>query len=212
MAKDVRIIPADGTLTFYNTAGTGSGLISVDGNNLVFSNPTGDVLFGDTDSDVYIGDGVNSVDIVFEQNGSIRAEDGSSAVITLGSPGTTLQLTGSVLYNGVPSVGVVAPTVVTKDGSNIVRINLSDNRNFIVSASGGYSFDVTVPAKTIGQAGSIIIKNTATTTPAANLPSNLKTPGGRSIAWQTDAGDVAVLSYLVVDTGTVIVNYIGDFG
>src|SRR6056300_1324503 len=103
MAKDVRIIPADGTLTFYNTAGTGSGLISVDGNNLVFSNPTGDVLFGATDSDVYIGDGVSNVDIVFEQNGSIRGEDGSSVTLTLGSPDTTLELTGSITHNGIPA-------------------------------------------------------------------------------------------------------------
>ena len=212
MAKDVRIIPADGNIVFYNSAGTGSGKLELSGDDLVFSNAVGDVLFGDTDSDVYIGDGVNSVDIVFEQNGSIRAEDGSGAVITLGSPGTTLELTGSVLYNGVPSIGVVQPTVVSKDGSNIVRIDLSTNTNFVVSASGTYSFAVTVPSKSVGQAGSIVIKNIATTSPAAALPSNLKTPGGRNIAWQTDAGDVAVLSYLVVDANTVIVNYIGDFG
>ena len=211
MAKDVRIIPADGTLTFYNTAGTGSGLISVDGNNLVFSNPTGDVLFGDTDSDVYIGDGVSNVDIVFEQNGSIRGEDGSSVTLTLGSPDTTLELTGSITHNGIPAIGIQEPTTVTKDGSNIVRLNLTDNINFIVSASGGYTFDVTVANKNVGQSGNIIIKNTSTTTPGA-LPSNLKTPGGRDIAWQTDNGDTSIISYIVVNPTTVLINYIGDFG
>jgi len=211
MAKDVRIIPADGTLTFYNTAGTGSGLISVDGNNLVFSNPTGDVLFGDTDSDVYIGDGVSNVDIVFEQNGSIRGEDGSSVTLTLGSPDTTLELTGSITHNGIPAIGIQEPTTVTKDGSNIVRLNLTDNINFIVSASGGYTFDVTVANKNVGQSGNIIIKNTSTTTPGV-LPSNLKTPGGRDIAWQTDNGDTSIISYIVVNPTTVLINYIGDFG
>lgn len=211
MAKDVRIVPADGTIIFNNAAGSGSGKLELSGDDLVFSNAVGDVLFGDTDSDVYIGDGVSNVDVVFEQNGSIRGEDGSSVTLTLGSPDTTLELTGSITHNGIPAIGIQEPTTVTKDGSSIVRLNLTDNVNFIVSASGGYTFDVTVANKNVGQSGNVIIKNTATTTPGA-LPSNLKTPGGRDIAWQTDNGDTAIISYIVVDPSTVLINYIGDFG
>ena len=69
---------------------------------------------------------------------------------------------------------------------------------------------VTAAADQVGQAGNIIIKNTATTTPAS-LPSNLKTPNGDTIAWETDNGDVAIISYFVVDTSTILVNYIGNF-
>jgi len=211
MAKDVRIVPADSEITFYNTVGSASGYISLTNDDIVIGNQIGDVVFGDASSDVYIGDGVNNVDIVFEQNGSIRAEDGSGANITLGSPGTAIYLTGSVYYNGIPSIGVNPPTTLTKNGSNVFVIDLSTNTNFILSATGAYTLSVTATSGSVGQSGSFIIRNTGTTTPGA-LPSNLKTPGGRTISWQTDSGDVSVLSYLVVDTGTIIVNYIGDFG
>ena len=102
------------------------------------------------------------------------------------------------------------PTTVTKNASNVFPIDLSDNLNFILEASGVWSLTISVGADQVGQAGNIIIKNTATTTPAS-LPSNLKTPNGASIAWETDSGDVAIISYFVVDTSTILVNYIGNF-
>ncbi len=123
MAKDVRIVPADGTITFNNAAGTGSGQISLSGDDLVFSNAVGDVLFGDTDSDVYIGDGVNNVDVIFEQNGSIRGETGSTVALTLGSNETTLYLTGSTL-------------ALQKDGGNVGIGTTSPGAKLHVSQSG----------------------------------------------------------------------------
>jgi hypothetical protein len=102
------------------------------------------------------------------------------------------------------------PTNVTKNSSNVFPIDLADNINFILEASGVWSLTVAVSADEVGQAGNIIIKNTATTTPAS-LPSNLKTPNGSTIAWETDSGDVAIISYFVVDTSTILVNYIGNF-
>ena len=97
MAKDVRIIPADGDIQFYNAAASASGKIQQVNDDLVLSNAVGDILFGDTDSDVYIGDGVSNVDIIFEQDGEIRGEVGSNVTLTLGSTDTTLHLTGSTL-------------------------------------------------------------------------------------------------------------------
>ena len=104
----------------------------------------------------------------------------------------------------------VTPTTVVKNASNVFAVDLSDNINFILEASGVWAITVTAAADQVGQAGNIIIKNTAVTTPAS-LPSNLKTPNGSTIAWQTDSGDVAIISYFVVDTSTILVNYIGNF-
>lgn len=102
------------------------------------------------------------------------------------------------------------PTTVAKNASNVFAVDLSDNINFILEASGVWSLTMTVSSDQVGQAGNVIIKNTAATTPAS-LPSNLKTPNGSTIAWETDSGDVSIISYFVVDTSTILVNYIGNF-
>lgn len=121
----------------------------------------------------------------------------------------SINVSGSLEVFGTTVVG--SPTTVNKDGSNVFNIDLATNTNFVLNASGSYTLDVTVPSYAIAQSGAIIIKNTNTTSPGA-LPSNLKTPNGQSIVWETDNGDISVLSYLVVDTSTVVVNYIGNFG
>ena len=73
-------------IQFVNGSGTNAGLINMDGDDLVLSNPLGDILLGDGSADVFIGDGVNNVDIRFEQSGSITA-DNASATLTIGGTG-----------------------------------------------------------------------------------------------------------------------------
>ncbi len=106
MAKDVLITPTDGLIQFSSSAGTGSGTIQADGDNLVISNAIGDVLLGDGASDVFIGDGTNNVDIVFEQNGEIR-DDGTGKSVTLGSSSSLIFITGS------------SSVTLQKDGGNV---------------------------------------------------------------------------------------------
>lgn len=104
----------------------------------------------------------------------------------------------------------LTPTTVVKNGSNVFAVDFSDNDNFILEAAGTWAITVAVTSDQIGQSGNIIIKNTAITSPAS-LPSNLKTPNGDTIAWQTDSGDVSIISYFVVDTTTILVNYVANF-
>ena len=59
-------------IQFQNSSGVNTGKIEASGDDLIITNSTGNVLFGDIGSDVYIGDGVSNVDIIFEQAGSIR--------------------------------------------------------------------------------------------------------------------------------------------
>ena len=89
------------SIQFQNSSGTDAGKIAMDGDDLVLSNAVGDILFGDADSDIYIGDGVNNVDILFEQNGEIRGETGSSVTLTLGSSDTTLNVYNPQIANGM---------------------------------------------------------------------------------------------------------------
>ena len=102
-------------LQFQTSGGSNAGKIEMDGDNLVLSNAVGDILFGDTDSNIYIGDGVNSVDILFEQSGSIRSEVGSNATLTLGSSGTTLNLYNPQVGNGM----VLTSTMAINTGGSI---------------------------------------------------------------------------------------------
>lgn len=111
----------------------------------------------------------------------------------------------------IADVSDTTPLTVSKNGSNIFAIDLRNATNFLLNAAGTWGMTLTVTSDVVGQSGMIIIKNSATTSPGS-LPTNVKTPNGDSIAWQTDSGDVSVLSYLVVDTSTVVVNYIGNFG
>ena len=100
MAKNVTVTPADGDIQFENTSGTAAGRIEQNGDDLVISNAVGDILFGDIDSDVYIGDGVNSVDVLFEVSGAIKADPDSQGVtLTLGGAETDLQLYAPSMSN-----------------------------------------------------------------------------------------------------------------
>ena len=115
MASDVLITPASGLIQFSSSAGSGSGQIKVDGDDLVISNVLGDVLLGDGASDVFIGNGTDNVDIVFEQNGEIR-DDASGKSITLGSKTTNILISGSntiAMQKGGGNVGI-GKTAATK--------------------------------------------------------------------------------------------------
>jgi hypothetical protein len=106
-------------IQFQNSSGTNAGKIAMSGNDLVLSNAVGDILFGDTDSDIYIGDGVNSVDVLFEQSGAIKAEDGSTGVtLTIGSSDTTLSLYAPKITN--LSTQSSEATALVINGSNVV--------------------------------------------------------------------------------------------
>ena len=106
-------------IQFVNGSGTNAGLINMDGNDFVLSNPLGDILLGDGASDVYIGDGTNNVDILFEQSGSIKADDSASGVtLTLGSSNTTLAFGGNTSF---------ADVVTAISGTSANAIDLGTN-------------------------------------------------------------------------------------
>lgn len=82
MSDDVLITPASRKIEFKDSAGNVDGKIELDTNgNLNITSPGGDIALGDTTADVFIGDGTNNVDIVFEQDGEIRALTGKTLTI-----------------------------------------------------------------------------------------------------------------------------------
>ena len=96
------------------------------------------------------------------------------------------------------------------NSSGTYAIDLNDNVNFKIEATGSYNITVTVASDNVAQAGTIIINNTSSTTPAV-LPSNCLTPNGENISWDTATGSISIISYYVFNTTQVLVNYVGNF-
>ena len=65
-----------------------------------------------------------------------------------------------------------------------------------------------------GKGGSIIISNPSSVGSLgwAELPSTAYTPGGSAINFDTSSNGIAVISYLVMSSNKVLINYVGDFG
>jgi hypothetical protein len=115
-------------IQFQTSAGTDAGKIEMDGNDLVITNAVGNVLFGDAGGDVYIGDGVNSVDLLFEQNASIKGEDGGTVTLTVGSSDTTLNLYNPTINNGMTltstmTIGTGGSIDFTPDTGVILKVD-----------------------------------------------------------------------------------------
>lgn len=93
-----------------------------------------------------------------------------------------------------------ASTTVNFASSNHHKVTLSSSTTFTFSNVA------------TGQQGVIFLVQDATGGRSITLPSIAKTPqGGASIAQVTTASTVSILSYMVMDTSNVLVNYIGDF-
>jgi hypothetical protein len=96
---DIIITPASGLIDFQNVTGISSATIELDLDDILNISSAGGINLGDSSSDIIIGDGVNNVDIIFEQNGSIRGETG--VTITLGQSGSFISFGGNITGNSV---------------------------------------------------------------------------------------------------------------
>ncbi len=66
----------------------------------------------------------------------------------------------------------------------------------------------------IGKGGTILITNPSSVGSLgwAALPATAYTPGGGTISFDTTANKIAIISYIVVASDKVLINYVGDFG
>ena len=98
MSNDVLITPASRKIEFKDSSSNIAAKIETDSNgNLVITNPGGDISLGDTTADVFIGDGANNIDLVFEQSGEIRGTSG--VTITLGAAGSNIRMASDLNLN-----------------------------------------------------------------------------------------------------------------
>jgi hypothetical protein len=102
MAKDVIITPASGLIDFKNASGVSVSSIQLADN--------GTFSVGNTASNLYIGDGTNSVDIIFEQSGKIRALTGKT--LTLGQTDSTVNLNAPLTYTSPDGTKTVTTSML----------------------------------------------------------------------------------------------------
>ena len=109
--SDVLITPASSKIEFKDASNNIDGIIQLDASgNLEIKAPNGDIALGDTSADVYIGDGVSNVDIVFEQDGEIRGLTG--VTLTLGQSDSSLAF-------AAPVAGTIRAGAFAGNGSDL---------------------------------------------------------------------------------------------
>jgi len=98
MPKNVVITPLSGLVDFYDAASNLDAKIQIDdAGSLNISNSGGTLVLGNAAANVYIGDGTNSVDVIFEQNGAIRALTGKT--LTLGNSASNIAVQSPLTIN-----------------------------------------------------------------------------------------------------------------
>jgi cytoskeletal protein CcmA (bactofilin family) len=137
MAKDVLITPGLGLIQFKDADGNVDATIQLDDANVL--NISGTVSLGDLAADVYIGDGVNEVDIVFEQNGAVRALAGKT--LTLGQANSFISLAANIT-SGANITGNVNVGNLTTAGQLSATGDITGSRIFSTSNGQGTNFSV----------------------------------------------------------------------
>lgn len=98
MPKNVVITPLSGLVDFYDLNSNLDAKIQIDdAGSLSITNTGGTLSLGNTAANVVIGDGTNSVDMIFEQNGAIRGTTGRT--LTLGSVGSNVAVQSPITIN-----------------------------------------------------------------------------------------------------------------
>jgi len=96
--------------------------------------------------------------------------------------------------------------------ASTIDLDVSDSINFNITLTQNTTFTFSGLASTEGQSGLIVINQDGTGGHEFTLPSQAKTPvGGAQIDQVTDANSSSIISYIVVNTNAVFINYIGDF-
>jgi hypothetical protein len=111
---------------------------------------------------------------------------------------------------------IIQPFVTVTASSNTHTIDLDKSgNNYKITPTNATNQIVfnNLDATRIGKAGTIMITNPASVGSLgwSALPSTAYTPGGSTINFDTTANAIAVLTYLVVASNKILVNYVGAF-
>ena len=136
--SDIIITPASGKIDFYQDLGAAS-LAKIEltsTNDLALSTTSGNLIIGDASRDIYIGNGINDVDIIFEQNGEIRPLPAKT--LNIGTSGSFTQILASkvnINQNSFTSI----PLDVYSSTSGATILNVAGTKGALFSVTDNLS-------------------------------------------------------------------------
>ena len=183
-------------------------------------NNTGDLYISalEDDSDIvfYADNGVGTTQPRLTINGatgSVSLNHYTSTKLATTSAG--VDISGDISIDGALNFQKTGFTTIT-GSSNTFTINFATEKN-------NYQFTLDNAACTIafsnlgtsvvGKSGNIIITNPSSvgSLSVGNLPSTAYSPGGATVSWDTNASSVSILSYFILASDKVLINYVGNF-
>tara|TARA_R110002012_G_scaffold35526_2_gene101304 strand:- start:13215 stop:15653 length:2439 start_codon:yes stop_codon:yes gene_type:complete len=122
-------------------------------------------------------------------------------------------LNQSLVTSATPTFARLKLTQTTvAANSSATTLNFASANNFLVNMSADTTFTWSNLSGAIGCSGNIVLVQDATGGRDFTLPSEAKKPiDGATIVQNTGANEISVLSYYVMSSSQVLVNYIGDF-
>jgi len=117
--SDVLITPASSKIEFKDASSNIDGTVKLDSDgNLELTSSNG-ISFGDTSSDIFIGNGTDNVDLKFDADGSITGTSG--VTLTLGSSDSNVKIISNELSINSTS-GIITANTFSGSGSSLTGV------------------------------------------------------------------------------------------
>ena len=199
--KDIVFKGNDGgsTITAMTIDMSAGGTTTFAGSQNIYSD--GNVAIGATKG-LYFDGGTHTY-IHEASSDKLRFTIGGSTAVDFTS--TTANFSGYVSGSALVS----KQTAASMSGANNVDLSTSANHN--ITITGNITLTPTNFSGRRGQSGIITLIQDSSGGHSITLNSLFKTPRGDSIAFDTTADGISLMSYYVIDASNVAVNYLGPF-
>ena len=104
--------------------------------------------------------------------------------------------------------------ITHSSNTHTVDLDKSGNNYSITATNAQNTINFSnLDATRIGKAGNILITNPASvgSLSFASMQNTVYVPGGASIAFNTSANAVSIMSYLVIASNKILINYVSDY-
>ena len=213
-SEDLKIYH-DGSHSYIDSAGTGILNVRSTTDDVSISAPSSKGVY------LYVG-GQNGIR-TFHGGGSELYYANTKRIETTSAGGTVTgalivttdaDITGSALVTQNLRRTVTAVSGSSDSGVTTHTCVLTANDNFgITAANEANELEFTVATENIGQSGIVIITNPGTVDSLSwiGLAVKFKTPSGATINHVVTTAAVSILSYYILATDKILINYVGDF-